>query len=141
MQVEFWCCSVRNIHCGYVCFSHNCLKTSCELKIILHATEMNQKSSINHSLCIFYACSVVKMMIMLCFKHFFCINTVKLLPWEQRLHFRCVSWRAKNILRRHPFKSVQKSGRINFKKRVFSCSWPVYSIKWVLRESCVADES
>ena len=46
------------------------------------------------------------------------------IPYEQRLHFRCVSWRAKSSLCQQPFKSVQKSGRINLKKQVFSCSWP-----------------
>ena len=35
------------------------------------------------------------------------------LPCEQRLHFRCVSCRVKSSLCRQPFKSVQKSGRIN----------------------------
>ena len=35
------------------------------------------------------------------------------LPCEQRLHFRGMSWRAKSSLCRQPFKSVQKSGRIN----------------------------
>ena len=48
------------------------------------------------------------------------------------LHFVCVTCRAKSSLYRQPFKSVQKSGRINFKKRVFSFSWPVSSIAWVL---------
>ena len=87
--------------------------------------------------CIFYACSVVKMMIMLCFKHFFCINTVKFLPREQKLHFRCVSWRAKSILCRHPFKSVQKFGRINFKKTGFFLFLTglehCVSLAWILR--------
>ena len=70
---------------------------------------------------------------MLCCKHFFCINTVELLPCEQRLHFRCVSWRAKSILCRHPFKSVQKFGRINLKNGFF----PVVDRFRALRESCV----
>ena len=47
------------------------------------------------------------------------------IPCEQRLHFRCVSWRAKSSLCRQPFKSVQKSGRINLENGFFSCSWPV----------------
>ena len=46
-------------------------------------------------------------------------ETEKILPCEQRLHFRCVSCRAKSSLCRQPFKSVQKSGRINYKKQAF----------------------
>ena len=48
------------------------------------------------------------------------------LPCEQRLHFRCASCRAKSILCRQPFKSVQKSGWINLKKRALSClAWQI----------------
>ena len=31
------------------------------------------------------------------------LGTMSLLPCEQRLHFRCVSWRAKSSLNRQPF--------------------------------------
>ena len=41
------------------------------------------------------------------------------IPCEQRLHFRCVNWCAKSSLCRQPFKSVQKSGRINLKNVFF----------------------
>ena len=41
------------------------------------------------------------------------------LPCEQRLHFRGMSWCAKSSLCRQPFKSVQKSGRINKKTGFF----------------------
>ena len=59
------------------------------------------------------------------------------LPCEQRLHFRCVSWRAKRSLCRQPFKAVQKSGRINQKAGFF----PALDRLRALRESCVADQS
>ena len=58
------------------------------------------------------------------------------IPREQRLHFGCVSCRAKSSLCRQPFKSVQKSGRINLKNSFFlfltgleHCA----SLAWVLR--------
>ena len=41
------------------------------------------------------------------------------LPCEQRLHFRCVSCHGKSSLCQKPFKSVQKSGWINFKNGFF----------------------
>ena len=59
------------------------------------------------------------------------------LPCEQRLHSCCVSWLEKSSLCEQPFKSVQKSGRINLKKRFF----PVLDLFRALRESCVADQS
>ena len=40
-------------------------------------------------------------------------------PCEQRLHFSCVSWRAKSSLCRQPFKSDQKFGQINKKTGFF----------------------
>jgi len=58
-------------------------------------------------------------------------------PCEQRLNFRCVSCHAKSSLCQQPFKSVQKSGRINLKNRFF----PVLDQFRALRESCVADQS
>ena len=58
-------------------------------------------------------------------------------PYEQRLHFRSVSWRTKSSLCRQPFKSVQKSGRINHKNGFF----PLLGRFRALRESCVADQS
>ena len=54
-------------------------------------------------------------------------------PCEQRLHFRCVSWRAKSSLCRKPFKSVQKYGQIN-KKNGFC---PLLDWFRALCESCV----
>ena len=51
--------------------------------------------------------------------------------------FRCVSWRAKSSLCQQPFKSVQKSGQIDLKNRVF----PVLDRIRALSESCVADQS
>ena len=59
------------------------------------------------------------------------------LPCEQRLHFRCVSCRAKSSLYRQPFKFVQKSGQINKKNSFF----PVLDRFRALRESCVPDQS
>ena len=41
------------------------------------------------------------------------------LSCEQRLHFHCVSWRAKSSLCRQLFKSVQKAGGINSKTGFF----------------------
>ena len=59
------------------------------------------------------------------------------LPCEQSLHFRCVSCRAKSSLCWQPFKSVQKSGRIDWK------TWflPVLDQFRALCESGVADQS
>ena len=59
------------------------------------------------------------------------------LPCEQRLQFRCVGWRAKSSLCRQPFKSIQKSGQINFKTGFF----PVLDWFRALCESCVANRS
>ena len=59
------------------------------------------------------------------------------LPCEQRLHFCCLSWRAKSSLCWKPFKSVLKSGRINEKNGLF----PLLDWFRALRESCVADQS
>ena len=42
-----------------------------------------------------------------------------LVPFKQRLHSRYVGWRAKTSLCRQSFKSVQKSGQINFKNGLF----------------------
>ena len=65
-------------------------------------------------------------------------GTRRSVPCEQRLHLRCVSWRAKSSLCRQPFNSIQKwSGRINKKKRVFA----VLDRFRALRKSCVADQS
>ena len=58
-------------------------------------------------------------------------------PCKQRLYFRCVSWRAKSSLCWQPFKSVQKSGRINEENGFF----PVLDRFRALRESCVANQS
>ena len=41
------------------------------------------------------------------------ITSMLFVPCKQRLHSRGMSWRAKSSLCRQPFKSVQKSGRIN----------------------------
>ena len=59
------------------------------------------------------------------------------LPCKQRLLFHCVSWPAKSSLCRQPFKSIQKSGRINLQKRFF----PVIDRFGTLHESWVADQS
>ena len=56
------------------------------------------------------------------------------LPCEQRLHFCCVSCHAKSSLCQKPFKSVQKSGWINFKNGFF----PVLGRFKSLRESCMS---
>ena len=64
-------------------------------------------------------------------------GTRRSVPSEQRLHFRCVSWRAKSSLFRQPFNSIQKwSGRINEKNEFF----PVLDRFRALRKSCVADQ-
>ena len=63
--------------------------------------------------------------------------TVVVVPCEQRLHFRGISWRAKSSLCRQPFKSVQKSGRINLENGFF----PVLDRFRTLPESFVADQS
>ena len=60
-----------------------------------------------------------------------------ILTCEQRVHFYCVSWHAKSSLCPQPFKSVQKSARINFESGFFS----VLDQFGALREYCVADQS
>ena len=57
------------------------------------------------------------------------------LSCEQRLHFRCVSWRAKSSLCRQPFKSVQKAEEINSKTGFFLFLTSLehcMSLPWVL---------
>ena len=54
------------------------------------------------------------------------LYSVHSLPCEQRLHFRCVSWRAKSRLCRQPFKSV---GFFLFLTGLEDCA----SVAWVLR--------
>ena len=61
-------------------------------------------------------------------------GSTRALPCEQRLHSCCVSWLEKSSLCEQLFKSVQKFGRINLKKRFF----PLFR---ALRDSCVADQS
>ena len=48
-----------------------------------------------------------------------------------------MSWRAKSSLCQQPFKSIQKSGRINLKNGLF----PVLDQFRALHESCIADQS
>ena len=57
--------------------------------------------------------------------------------WAEAAFLLCeLAWE-KYSLCEQPFKSVQKSGRINLKKRFF----PVLDLFRALRESCVADQS
>ena len=65
------------------------------------------------------------------------MRITRVLSSEQRPHFHCVSCRVKSSLCRQPFKSVQKSGQINFKNGFF----PVLDRFRTLQESCVADQS
>ena len=61
--------------------------------------------------------------------------TCQLIPCEQRLHFCCVSWCAKSGLCQQPFKSIQKSGRINLKNALFTVLDQLehcVSLAWVL---------
>ena len=65
----------------------------------------------------------------------FKLTILPIVPCEQRLHFRGMSWRAKSSLCRQSFKSVQKSGRKNLKKGFL----PVLGRFRTLRESCVSE--
>ena len=68
--------------------------------------------------------------------YYYCIFMVAdWLPWELRLHFHCVSCLAKSSLCPQPFKSVKKSGQINFKKNRFSRVLHQFRS---LRESCMS---